>query len=264
MFIANDAVSILKAPPLLGRGVAAIVGTGSVVMGVHPECTTGVVKRGGCEWLVSDQGSGVWMTLQSIRLLLQDIQRQGAIHYESPLLDRLCDYFGVDAGTVSEIPPSHRGLARAESLARMVAEGRADAKRRIAGFVYPHLFGLGVLQVGNVHDPIAASVLSSSVDVIVQAMGEVSDVLAAHTSDVPNEREKLPVIVGGNIAAHPVYSQQLTTTASRCSYIGSLQTVGEASDLYADLAYYYLEAPAREQRGIARSFDPLHTVTKLM
>jgi N-acetylglucosamine kinase-like BadF-type ATPase len=36
VLIANDAVSLLKAAPLSGSGVVAVVGTGSIVMGAHP------------------------------------------------------------------------------------------------------------------------------------------------------------------------------------------------------------------------------------
>lgn len=164
----------------------------------------------------------------------------------------------------ADVPPSHRGLARAELLAQVVSEGRLDAKRRIAGFVYPHLFDLAVLQAGHVHDRIAARVLASSVRTIVDDIGQVSEVLSAHTADAPNGREKLRLVVAGDIAAHPSYAQQLVAEVSKCSYIESIDNIGDASELYAALAWHYLEAPALEQRAIARSLDPLHTVTKLV
>jgi N-acetylglucosamine kinase-like BadF-type ATPase len=264
MFIANDAVSILKSPPLMGRGVAAIVGTGSVVMGVHPAAPDGVVKRGGVEWLVSDEGSGVWMTLQAIRLILVDIQQQGAMNYSSVLLDRLCNYFGVDESRFDNIPQTHRGLARAEYQAYVVSESRVDTKRRIAGFVHPHIFDLATLVSNNPHDRIAAQVVSESVRIIAKDIGEVSEVLSAYTSDTPGSRERLPLLVGGNIAAQPEYLSQLRAAVSEHKYIESIEAIGDASNVFAALAFHYLDAPSREQRAIERSFDPIHSVTKLL
>ena len=53
IFIANDAASILKSPPLHGQGIVAIVGTGSIVVGAHPACPDGIIRRGGYDgWLV--------------------------------------------------------------------------------------------------------------------------------------------------------------------------------------------------------------------
>ena len=77
VFIANDAVAILKAPPLNGTGLVAVVGTGSVVIGTHPSYADGVIKRGGYEWLATDEGAGDWMTIQSIRYILKDILARG-------------------------------------------------------------------------------------------------------------------------------------------------------------------------------------------
>ena len=264
IFIANDGVSLLKAPPLFGRGIAAIIGTGSVVMGAHPLCPDGVVKRSGAEWLVSDEGSGVWMTLLAVRMVLQDIQQQGSDGYHSALLDRLCDYFGVEGSLLTDVSATHKALGRAELLAHKISEGRLDAKRRLAGFVYPHLFDLAGLAAGRTHDRIASEVIAASVRQIADHVEAVSEVLAAYTADSPNDRERLPLVVGGNIAANPLYEQQLRAAVSGCKYVGSLEVVGDAADLFARLAAHYAEAPSREQRAIARSFDSLHPVVQLL
>lgn len=263
ILIANDAVSLLKAPPLSGQGIAAIVGTGSVVMGAHPACADGIVRRGGFEWLVSDEGSGVWMTLECIRLLLRDIQTLGSNGYHSPLLDRLCDYFGVESTFLATVPASHLPLARADLLARVVSESRPDLKKRIAGFVYPHLFDLASLQPGRPHDRLAAEVLSSSVRQIARDISSVSEELAAYTADNPNARDRIPVVVGGNIAKNPAYDVLLNTALSELKFVRSVTTVGDAAGRYAALAHRYVDASGREQRELARSFDPLHAVLKL-
>lgn len=265
IFIANDAVSLLKTPPLQGAGVVAIVGTGSVVLGAHPSCSEGVVKRGGYEWLVSDEGAGVWMTLQSIRLILRDIQDRGIRDYHSALLDRLADYVGISEHELADIPTSYRSLAKADAVARKMSESRPDAKRFFASFVYPHIFDLASLEVGKAHDRIAADVLNQSVSHIVNAVKVVSENLAAYTADEPNQRESLPLIVGGNIAANPLYDQRLRVQISaECRYISSVEAVGSPSVLLASLALGYLKSRDRGRRRIAKSFDPLHPVMRLL
>jgi N-acetylglucosamine kinase-like BadF-type ATPase len=265
ILIANDGVGLLKAPPLNGAGVIAIVGTGSVVMGAHPDFPDGVVQRGGYEWVVSDEGSGVWMTLQSMRLVLRDIQEHGVRDYRSALLDRMADYFGVTDGDLGDIPMSHRSMARADAVARKMSESRADLKRSLARFVYPNIFDLASLESGRSHDRIAADVISQSVGVIVDSVRAVSDQLAAFTADEPNLRTAMPLIVGGNIAANPLYDQQLRVQVSAtCRYISSVEAIGSAANSIARLALSFLQGREKERRQIARSLDPLHPVLQLM
>lgn len=265
VYIANDAVAMLKAPPLLGAGVVAVVGTGSVVIGTHPRYEAGVVKRGGYEWLASDEGAGVWMTIQAIRLILKDIETRGPREYHSPLLDRLADHLGISDSELSDIPNSYAALAKADLVARRMAESRADHKRFLARFVYPHIFDLASLEPGRPHDPIASEVLSQSVEQIVADIRIVSDILSAHTADEPNLREKVPLIMGGNIAANPIYDQRLRAMISTtCRSVASVGAIGDASGTIARLALHYLESDSRTQRQIVRSLDPLHPVLRLL
>lgn len=265
IYITNDAVAILKAPPLNGAGVAAIVGTGSVVLGAHPKFPNGIIKRGGSEWLVSDEGSGVWMTLQCVRLLLRDIQTRGSQDYHSVLLDRLADFVGVTIDSTEHIPDSHRAIATAELIARKMSENRADAKKFYASFVHPNIFDMAMLDAGRPYDPIAAEVLNQSVQVIVDDVRTISDELAAHTADEANLREPLPLVVGGKIAAHPYYEQLLRATiASNCRFISSVQTIGDAADEFAALSVRYLRADTKTRTAITRAFDPLHPIERLL
>lgn len=265
IFIANDAISILKAPPLLGTGVAAVVGTGSVVLGVHPACPDGVVKRGGLEWLVSDEGSGVWMTMQCIRLLLRDIQERGSAEYHSVLLDRLSDFLSVPVEATQHIPAAHRAIARAELLARRASENRPDMKRFFASFVYPHIFDLALLEPGRSHDPLAAEVLRESVRIITEHVRVVSDTLAAHTADEPNRRSRLPMVVGGNIAANPAYGDQLRSEiAASCRFVSGVDMIGDAASAFATLAVHYLRSDHKGRAAVTKAFDPLHPVVRLL
>ena len=265
ILIANDGVSLLKAPPLNGSGIVAIVGTGSVVMGTHNLCDEGVIKRGGNDWVVSDEGSGVWMTITAIRLIMKDIQTLGPRDYHSALLDRLGDYFGITAQSLADIPSSHRQLAKAEAVARKMAESRPDLKRYFARFVYPHLFDLCSLETGKPHDPIAAEVLQRSVSIMVDAIREVSEAVSIYTNDQPNLREKLPLVIGGSVAANPLYDQRLRVlTSSECRYVSSVSILGDGAKTMASLAWQYATASDRERRQLARSLDPLHPVAKLL
>jgi N-acetylglucosamine kinase-like BadF-type ATPase len=265
IFIANDAISILKAPPLGGAGVAAVVGTGSVVLGAHPACPEGVLKRGGREWLVSDEGSGVWMTLECIRMVIRDIEARGSEDYHSVLLDRLTDFLSIPVEAIRNIPASHRAWAKADLVARRAAENRPDMKRFFASFVYPHIFDLAVLQAGHPHDPLAAEVLNESIRIITEEIRVVSEALAAYTADEPNRREALPVVIGGNIAANPHYADQLrAAVASSCRFVSSVDMIGDAADAFAALAALYARSNPKQRARITRAFDPLHPVVRLL
>lgn len=265
VFIANDAVSILKSPPLLGAGVAAIVGTGSAVLGAHPSCASGVVKRGGFEWLVSDEGSGVWMALECARRVLRDVQQRGSAGYRSVLLERLADYLGIQHADTRDVAPEYQAMAKADLIARRLTEPREDLKRFLANFVYPHLFDMAILGATSSHDVIAAEVLNDSVRIISDDIRTVSDSLAAHTADEPNLRERLPVLIGGNIAANPHYSQLLQNSiAEKCRFVDSAELIGDAADELATLSYCYLESDHKQRAHIAKSFDPMHPVLRLI
>jgi N-acetylglucosamine kinase-like BadF-type ATPase len=265
ILIANDAISILKAPPLEGAGLAAVIGTGSVVLGAHPACRDGVVKRGGREWLVSDQGSGVWMTLECIRLLIRDIEARGSQDYHSVLLDRLTDFLAIPVEATRHIPTSHRALAKADIIARRAAENRPDMKRFFASFVYPNIFDLAILQAGRPHDPLAAEVLNESIRIITDEIRVVSEALAAYTADEPNRRALLPVVIGGNIAANPHYAEQLrAAVAASCRFVSSVDTIGDAASAFAALAVGYARSNPKERAAITRAFDPLHPVVRLL
>lgn len=263
IFIANDAVSILKSPPLLGQGIVAIIGTGSIVVGAHPACADGIIRRSGYEWPVGDQGAGIWMTFESIRMVLEDIQARGSNGYHSPLLDRLCDYFSIDSFSFASIPESHSALARVEALASTLARAGEDSKRRIAGFVHPSLFDLANISSSTGHDPLAARVVSGSVRIMRADIAAVSETLAAFTADNPNSRERLPLIVAGSIAANSSYEQQLEAAVSELAYVRPLQVISDAAQTFANLAMHYLRSDARERRTIAKGFDPIHQVLRL-
>lgn len=267
MFIANDAVSILTAPPLRRLGVAGIVGTGSVVLGAHPMCRPGeVVKRGGYEWVVSDEGSGVWMTIECIRMLLKDIQERGPHNYRSTLLERLGEHVGIAPHEIRAISPEYRALAQADLIARRMADthSHVDMKRFLADFVHPDLFDLAKSGTGTPHDPIAATVLSRSVEIVADNICSVAETLAAYTSDDRNQRQPQNVVVGGNIAANSFYSQQLTARVASNGLVHNVTTIGDAGPAFATLAFEYLASTRKQKMSIVKALDPLHPIRRLL
>ncbi len=49
-----------------------------------------------------------------------------------------------------------------------------------------------------------------------------------------------------------------------CRFISSVTAVGDCADELATLAAHYLNSNARTQRSIAKGFDPLSPVLKLL
>jgi len=266
ILLANDAISVLKADPLRGSGVVAIVGTGSVVLGAHPAYREGVIKRGGCEWVVSDDGAGVWMTLRCIALLLEDLQSEWASNRHLVLLDRLAERLAISADDTQHISPSRRALVMAELIARHLAEPtRTNIKRTLAQFVYPDLFDFARGE-GHSFDPVAKRVIRDSVRVIALQAQAVSDRLAASTADDPDRRDKLKMVVSGKIAANSYYaplleSEILTRT---CASIESVKVIGHAAGWFASLAMSYLRADDAGKEEIVRPIDELHSVAQVL
>ena len=77
-------------------------------------------------------------------------------------------------------------------------------------------------------------VISGSVRIMAADIAAVSETLAAFTADNPNSRERLPLVVGGSIAANSAYRQQLEAAVSELAYVRPLQVLGDAAQTYAD------------------------------
>jgi hypothetical protein len=75
----------------------------------------------------------------------------------------------------------------------------------------------------------------------------------------------MPLLVGGNIAANPLYDQRLRVQlASSCRYITTVDAIGSGSRALASLAFNYLKGRDKERRQIVKSSDPLHPVLRLL
>ncbi|WP_165990268.1 TIM barrel protein, partial [Streptomyces sp. YIM 98790] len=90
--VSNDTVPWLLAPPLAGRGVVAVCGTGS---GFLARSERGVpVRVGGCEYLGSDEGSAFDLGLAGLRAAVRAVDGRAG---PTALADRLAARSGLPA-----------------------------------------------------------------------------------------------------------------------------------------------------------------------
>jgi N-acetylglucosamine kinase-like BadF-type ATPase len=95
LVISRDILPVLIAPPLCGRGVTVVCGTGSGFLagdGVRPPQSVG-----GCEYLGSDEGSAFAIGLDGLRAAVRGADGRGA---PTALQEALAEYAG---GTVPEL-----------------------------------------------------------------------------------------------------------------------------------------------------------------
>ncbi|MFB9903398.1 BadF/BadG/BcrA/BcrD ATPase family protein [Allokutzneria oryzae] len=76
LLISRDVVPLLAAPPLSGRGVAVVCGTGSGFIASDGEREP--VSVGGCEYLGSDEGSAFAIGLSGLRAGVRGVDGRGA------------------------------------------------------------------------------------------------------------------------------------------------------------------------------------------
>jgi N-acetylglucosamine kinase-like BadF-type ATPase len=77
LVISRDIVPLLAAPPLSGRGVAVVCGTGSGFIAGDGECTP--LSIGGCEYLGSDEGSAFALGLAGLRAAVRGEDGRGPL-----------------------------------------------------------------------------------------------------------------------------------------------------------------------------------------
>lgn len=95
-FMTNDVVAAWASGTWGRPGVAAISGTGSNVFGVGTDGATW--RCGGWDYLLGDEGSGVWMGLEAMRRATR--YRDGRAPY-TRLVERLCEVY--DMADVAEL-----------------------------------------------------------------------------------------------------------------------------------------------------------------
>ncbi|MHA7242588.1 N-acetylglucosamine kinase [Paeniglutamicibacter antarcticus] len=158
-------------------GMAVILGTGSAVWGINVAGQE--ARAGGWGYLLGDEGSGYWMGREAVRSTLRVFNRE-----EPPgELARLV----LEANNVSS-PDELIGLFHGPTGRRYWAQQ--------ASLVF----------AAHAHtDPQAAGIIDAAVGYVLEALGDVSKILAI----------KGPVVIGGGLGANePVYQQRLRTALS--------------------------------------------------
>ncbi|WP_199443162.1 TIM barrel protein [Umezawaea beigongshangensis] len=136
--VSNDAVPWLLAPPLHGRGVAVVCGTGSGFLaggGENPP-----VRVGGCEYLGSDEGSAFDLGLAGLRAAVRAVDGRGPETALTGLLRP--DPAAVARDLAARAFPKAAVAALAPLVCRAWLDGDAVAASLVAGAVGELVLGI--------------------------------------------------------------------------------------------------------------------------
>ncbi len=129
-FLVNDVVAAWASGTWGQPGVAAISGTGSNVFGVGVD--GGTWRCGGWDYILGDEGAGVWMGLEAMRHATR--YRDGRAPYTA-LADRLCEVYDMDdVAELHEIVYQRLQKSDIAAFAIHVAEV-AEAGDEVAGAI---------------------------------------------------------------------------------------------------------------------------------
>ena len=129
-FLVNDVVAAWASGTWGQPGVAAISGTGSNVFGVGID--GGTWRCGGWDYILGDEGAGVWMGLEAMRHATR--YRDGRGPYTA-LADRLCEVYDMDdVAELHEIVYQRLQKSDIAAFAIHVAEV-AEAGDEVAGAI---------------------------------------------------------------------------------------------------------------------------------
>lgn len=147
LVVSNDALPWLLAPPLHGRGVIAVCGTGSGFLACNGPNEP--VRVGGCEYLGSDEGSAFHLGLAGLRAAVRAADGRGS---PTTLGDRLAQRF----------------TAPVQQLARTLAS---------QPFPKPSVAKLApvVCEAWLADDPVATAIVDAAVDELMLGMRAARD-----------------------------------------------------------------------------------------
>ncbi|HEX6359935.1 BadF/BadG/BcrA/BcrD ATPase family protein [Actinophytocola sp.] len=168
--VSNDAVPMLVAPPLAGRGAVVVAGTGSGFLGGNGDT---VVQVGGHEYLGADQGSAFDIGLCGLRAALRARDGTGP---PSALADALSWRMGVDVA------------AQARRMAAL-----PFPKQAVAGLA-PVVLGCWLDG-----DEVAADVVGAAVDALAAGAARVRELSGLTATDGT-------VVTGGLVTGLPEFA----------------------------------------------------------
>lgn len=181
--ILNDAEPVLASGLVNGRGVALIVGTGSVAVGANSKGETATV--GGWGHWFGDKGSGFDLASQALSAVAEDSDGMGPATLMSALiLDKL------------EITDARR------ILQKVSASG--DVRREVAALAPI------VLDAAESGDPVAIAIVKTAVAEAIKLVAATSRKLAFV--------EPFPLMLAGGVAcSNRIFHQELISSLSRLS-----------------------------------------------
>lgn len=147
LVVSNDALPWLLAPPLQGRGVIAVCGTGSGFLACNGQNEP--VRVGGCEYLGSDEGSAFHLGLAGLRAAVRAADGRGS---PTTLGDRLAQQF----------------TAPVQQLARTLAS-QAFPKASVARLAPV------VCEAWLADDPVATTIVDAAIEELILGMRAARD-----------------------------------------------------------------------------------------
>ncbi|KAK1184384.1 hypothetical protein B7755_043585 [Streptomyces sp. NBS 14/10] len=179
LVLSNDILPLLLAPPVAGRGIALIAGTGSGCVARDGRDT---VHIGGYEYVLSDDGSGYWIGLRGLRAASRAMDGIGPA---TQLVRQAVEFGGC------EIP----------SLGRRLAQS-GEVKNQVAAFANR------VIATAAAEDAVSAAITSESIERLVAMVS------AAHQR---LDGAPAPLAVVGSLAHESAYfRRQLLSRLSAC------------------------------------------------
>jgi N-acetylglucosamine kinase-like BadF-type ATPase len=124
--VGHDAPTALCGATAARTGIVVIAGTGSVVYGENE--AGDAAQIGGLGFLFSDEGSGFWLAVQTIRFAIKE---QDGLIERSGLEEMVLEFFGV--GKIRDLTTAfyNEKISREEiaALAKVAAQAAADGSR---------------------------------------------------------------------------------------------------------------------------------------
>lgn len=158
-------------------GMAVILGTGSAVWGINPAGKE--ARAGGWGYLLGDEASGYWMGREAVRHTLREFNR------------------GKQPGELARLVLQANDVSSPDKLIGLF---HGDTDRRYWAQQSPLVFSAN--QAG---DPAAARIIDDAVAYVLEALGDVSEVLGLQG----------PVIIGGGLGTHQaVYQRRIRAALS--------------------------------------------------
>jgi N-acetylglucosamine kinase-like BadF-type ATPase len=235
--VSRDITPLLYAPPLRGRGLVVICGTGSAVIasdGRGPGTSVG-----GCEYLGSDEGSAYALGLEGLRAAVRASDGRAA---PTRLGARLCEQASGDAP--GEVAGGVGGVDDVRVLARRLA-ARPFPKRAVAALAPV------VCRSWLDGDETAARVVEGALD-------DLTDAARAGRVEAGLTGAWRAVLVGGVFLGCPPYAEAFASRLATLGMTGPPAIPDDSAAVVLDALTAWRQGGSRGSLGDARVVG-LHT-----